>query len=147
MRGEYPHLLALFHSTCIPSNHKYQPLPFKKVRWNQYDKLPRKGWVQNAKSLCSAGIIFYKKSSNNLLDIKFKHMVLMIPTLFIDDGTGPLLRNLIAYEQSNRYVALFFSCLVVFLNCLVDIVNEINILRNAGIIKHVKSGNEEVVNF
>ena len=67
MRGEYPHLLALFHSTFIPSDHKYQPLPFKKVRWNQYDKLPRKGLVQNAKSLCSASIIFYKKSINNLL--------------------------------------------------------------------------------
>ena len=146
-RGEYPHLLALLHSTFIPSDHKYQPLPIKKVRWNQYDNVPGKGWVQNAKSLRSAGITFRKKTSNNLLDIKFKSEELMIPTLFIDDGTGPLLRNLIAYEQSNRYVALFFSCLVVFLNCLVDTVDEINILRNAGIIKHVKRGNEEVVIF
>ena len=71
----------------------------------------------------------------------------MIPTLFIDDGTGPLLRNLIAYEQSNRYVAPFFSCLVVFLNCLVDTADDTNILRNAGIIIQVKGGNEEVVDL
>ncbi|XP_023884806.1 UPF0481 protein At3g47200 [Quercus suber] len=146
-RGEYPHLLALFHSTFIPSDHKYQSLPIKKVRWNQYDNVPGKGWVQNAKSLHSAGITFRKKTSNNLLDIKFESEELMIPTLFIDDGTGPLLRNLIAFEQSNRYVAPFFSCLAVFLSCLVDTTDDINILRNAGIIIQVKGGNEEVVNL
>ena len=146
-RGKYPHLLALFHSTFIPSDHKYQPLPIKKVRWNQYDNVPGKGWVQNAKSLLFAGITFRKKTSNNLLDIEFKSEELMIPTLFIDDGTGPLLRNLIAYEQSNRYVAPFFSCLAVFLNCLVDTADDINVLCNAGIIIQVKGGNEEVVNL
>ena len=55
------------------------------------------------------GITFHKKTSNYLLDIKFKSEELMIPTLFIDDGIGPFLRNLVAYEQSNRYVAPFFS--------------------------------------
>ena len=79
----------------ITNTNLYQ---LKRLGWNQHDNVPGKGWVQNAKSLRSAGITFRKKTSNNLLDIKFKSEQLMIPTLFIDDGTGPLFRNLIAYE-------------------------------------------------
>nr|XP_023921898.1 uncharacterized protein LOC112033349 [Quercus suber] len=72
---------------------------------------------------------------------------LKIPTLFIDDSTGLLLRNLIAYEQSDRYPAPCFSCLVILLDSLVDTIEDIDILRDAGIIKQVKGGNEEVVNL
>jgi hypothetical protein len=89
-----------------------------------------------------------KKKSGNFLDIEYKYTALTIPTLYIDDGTSTLLRNLIAYEQSNRSAKPpYFSCLVVFLDCLVDTVDDINILRRAGIIKQAKGGNEEVVDL
>nr|POF20909.1 putative upf0481 protein [Quercus suber] len=79
--------------------------------------------------------------------MEFKSGKLKIPPLFINDSTGPLLRNLIAYEQSDRYPAPCFSCLVIILDSLVDTIEDIDILRDAGIIKQVKGGNEEVVNL
>ncbi|XP_065628733.1 UPF0481 protein At3g47200-like [Quercus suber] len=117
-KGKYPHLLALFHST----------------------------FVHNATSLKHVGVRFRKKSGN-LLGMEFKSGKLKIPPLFINDSTGPLLRNLIAYEQSDRYPAPCFSCLVIILDSLVDTIEDIDILRDAGIIKQVKGGNEEVVNL
>ena len=145
--GKYPHLLALFHSTFISRDHKKQPSPVKEVKeWKKYDKLPGKGWVHNATSLKHAGVRFRKKSGN-LLGMEFKSRKLKIPTLFIDDSIGPLLRNLIAYEQGDRYPTSCFSCLAVLLDSLVDTIEAIDILRDAGIIKQVKGGNEEVVNL
>ena len=142
--GECPHLLALFQSTFNPSDSRLPTVSWK--TWNQYDRLPGKGWVYNAKTLRDHGVQFVQKSGN-LLDIEFKDKILKIPTLFIDDGTSPVLRNLIAYEQSNRYAAPYFSCLAVFLDSIVDTPDDIDILCNAGIIKQVKGGNKELVNF
>uniref|UniRef100_A0A2N9FWV2 Uncharacterized protein n=1 Tax=Fagus sylvatica TaxID=28930 RepID=A0A2N9FWV2_FAGSY len=142
--GECPHLLALFQSTFNPSDSRLPTVRWK--TWNQYDRLPGKGWVYNAKTLRDHGVQFVQKSGN-LLDIEFKDKILKIPTLFIDDGTSPVLRNLIAYEQSNRYAAPYFSCLAVFLDSIVDTPDNIDILCNAGIIKQVKGGNKELVNF
>ncbi|KAE8126136.1 hypothetical protein FH972_020880 [Carpinus fangiana] len=114
---------------------------------NAESSLPGKGWVHNATTLRYSGVRF-KKKSGNFLDIEYKFTVLTIPTLYIDDGTSTLLRNLIAYEQSNRSAnPPYFSCLAVFLDCLVDTVDDINILRRAGIIKQAKGGDQEVVDL
>ena len=111
-----------------------------------YEKIPGKGWVYNATTLRYAGVRF-KTKSGNILDIEYKFTVLTIPTLYIDDGSSTLLRNLIAYEQSNRSANPYFSCLAVFLDGLVDTVDDINVLRRAGIIKQAKGGDEEVVDL
>jgi hypothetical protein len=88
-----------------------------------------------------------KKSGNNFLDIEYKNTILKIPTLFIDDGTSTLFRNMIAYEQISRSATPYFSCLAVFLDSIVDTVDDLNILRRAGIIKQAKGGDQEVVDL
>ncbi|KAF3441140.1 hypothetical protein FNV43_RR15051 [Rhamnella rubrinervis] len=139
---KHQHLLDLFQSSFIPS-----PDIKLKKRWSSDDdKLPGKGWVNNATKLCHAGITLERKSGY-LLDLEFKDSVLKIPTLFLDDGTGPLLRNLLAYEQSNRYAKPYFTCLAVLLDSIVDTTNDANILRHAGIIKQSKGGNDEIVDL
>jgi hypothetical protein len=143
---EYPHLLALFHSTFMnPNDHTYS-YPQMDNNQSNYDKIPGKGWVHNAKTLTYAGVQFERKSGN-FLDIEYKNRKLKIPTLFIDEGTSTLLRNLIAYEQSDGSATPYFSCLAVFLDSIVDTVDDINILRRAGIIKQAKGGDQEVVNL
>jgi hypothetical protein len=127
---QHPDLLALSQSTSM----------------NPESSLPGKGWVHNATTLRKAGVRF-KTKSGNILDIKYKCTVLTIPTLYIDDGTSTLLRNLIAYEQSNRSANPYFSCLAVLLDGLVDTVDDINILRRARIIKQAKGGDQEVVDL
>jgi hypothetical protein len=152
-KQKHPHLLALFHSTF----HNSQGNPNASVQTpkcsclkidnqSNYDKIPGKGWVHNAKTLTYAGVQFERKSGN-FLDIEYKNKKLKIPTLFIDEGTSTLLRNLIAYEQSDRSATPYFSCLAVFLDSIVDTVDDINILRRAGIIKQAKGGDQEFVNL
>ncbi|KAF5469628.1 hypothetical protein F2P56_013686 [Juglans regia] len=144
--GEYIHLLALFHSTLTLEDNTYMQQPAKNEKKKIHLMLPGKGWVHNAKTLHYAGIQF-KNNSGSILDIKLKGKTLKIPTMIINDSTGPLLRNLIAYEQNNRSAAPYFCCLAVFLDSIVDTVEDVRILRDAGIIKQAKGGDEEVANL
>lgn len=142
--GNYPHLLALFQASFVASpRNSLSTIRGKKIK---LDRFPGKGWVNNAKRLTSAGVKL-KKKSGRLLDIEFRKGVLKIPTIFLDDGSCPLLRNLLAFEQSNRFAAPYFTRLAVFLDSIVDTTEDINILREAGIIKQTKGGNDEVVDL
>lgn len=145
---KYEHLLHLFHSSHGPVDQDSNSDQTKRTMLKHDEKLPGKGWVNNAWKLISAGIVLKGKSGDHQpLDIEFKKKVLKIPTLFLDDGSSPLLRNLIAYEQSNRCVEPYFSCLAIFFDSIVDTGKDINILRNAGIIKQAAGGNREIVHL
>lgn len=136
------HLLALFHSSLTSG----QPVKSEERKGKTKLELPGKGWVHNAKTLRYAGIKL-KTNSGSILDISFNGKMLSIPTMIIDDGTGPMLRNLIAYEQNNRHAAPHFCCLAVFLDSIVDTVVDVKILRAARIIQQAKGGDQEVVNL
>nr|XP_024922282.2 UPF0481 protein At3g47200-like isoform X1 [Ziziphus jujuba var. spinosa] len=145
IENEYQHLLDLFHSSFFP-RHDTNPSKFSKEK--DIERLPGKGWVNSATRLDFAGIkLKCKLRYNHLLDMEFKGKVLKIPTIYLDDGTSPLLRNLIAFEQSNRYVSAYFTCLAVFYDSIIDTQKDVNILRNVGIIKQVKGGNNEILDL
>ncbi|KAG6628130.1 UPF0481 protein At3g47200-like [Carya illinoinensis] len=144
--SEYIHLLALFHSTLISGDKTYPQQPTKSEKEKTHLRLPGKGWVHNAKTLSYAGIKFQEKSGG-ILDIQLTGKTLEIPTMVIDDSTSPVLRNLIAYEQNNYDVAPYFCCLALFLDSIVDTVQDVKILCDAGIIKHAMGRDEEVANL
>ncbi|XP_040999434.1 UPF0481 protein At3g47200-like [Juglans microcarpa x Juglans regia] len=144
--GEYIHLLALFHSTLISGDNICPPQPAKSEKKKSHLKLPGKGWVHNAKTLGYAGIKF-QKNSGSILNIQLKGKTLKIPTIVIDDSTNPVLRNLIAYEQNNCDVDPYFCCMALFLDSIVDTVEDVKILRDVGIIKHAMGGDQEVANL
>lgn len=147
---DLPHILALFQSSFIPVRDDTNSLSTGSTKkWNDYDRLPGKGLVNNARRLTNAGIKLRCKfgNPNHLLDIEFERGYLKIPTLLLDDGIRLLFRNLIAYEQGNRYTVPYFSCLALLLDSMVDTVSDIDILRNSGIIKQAKGGNNEVVDL
>lgn len=150
LNTDSPHLLASFQSSFIPvhcDTNAQSTGPKKK--WNEYERLPGKGLVNNARRLTYAGIKLRCEfgDPDHLLDIEFERGCLKIPTLLLDDGMCSLLRNLIAYEQGNRYTVPYFTCLAVLLDSMVDTTSDIDILRNSGIIKQAKGGNDEVVDL
>lgn len=145
--SDVSHLLGLFQASFVLSTDESSFGNIGRRRLNDYDRFPGKGWVNNATRLNFAGISFCPQSDDKLLTIELEHQKLKIPTLLLDDGTSPLLRNLLAYEQSNRYAAPYFTSLAVFMDSIVDTPKDVDILRNAGIIKQVKGGNDEVVIF
>ncbi|XP_010047174.2 UPF0481 protein At3g47200 [Eucalyptus grandis] len=144
-RGKHHHLLALFHSSFIPSaNHRSRSKGG--ARWNRLENFPGRLWVHEAKKLSRAGIRF-KYNPSNLLNIEFVNRELKIPTLFIDESTGPLLRNLVAYEQCNAFAAPYFTCYAIFLTSIIETLEDIEILQDAGIIIQSVDDDEEVVDL
>ncbi|XP_030456471.2 UPF0481 protein At3g47200-like [Syzygium oleosum] len=143
-QGTHHHLLSLFHSSFVPSD--YHPRRSRRVRWNRHENFPGKFWLQEVRILRRSGIKF-KSNPGNLLNIEFENRELRIPTLFIDDSTGPLLRNLVAYEQCNAFAAPYFTCYAIFLNSIIDVPEDIEILQDAGIIVQSEAVDEEVVNL
>ncbi|XP_059635309.1 putative UPF0481 protein At3g02645 [Cornus florida] len=145
----YPHLLALFHSSFEPTNPHPPPTPIQNssTSTHTYRTFSGKGWVYSAKSLSHAGVKFGTKPGN-VLDMKFndEDNVLQIPTLFVDDNTSPVLRNLLVYEQYDRWASPYFSSLAVFLNNLVVTLDDMVILKQSGIIR-AHCGDAELVNF
>ncbi|XP_030456469.2 UPF0481 protein At3g47200-like [Syzygium oleosum] len=144
-KGEHHHLLALFHSSFIPSN--IRPLRIERgARWNRQENFPGKLWVHEAKRLRRAGIRF-KDNPGNLLNIEFANRELKIPTLFIDEWTGALLRNLLAYEQCNAFALPYITCYAIFLNSIIEDLKDKEILQDAGIIYQSVDEDEEVVDL
>ncbi|KAK7849329.1 UPF0481 protein At3g47200-like [Quercus suber] len=140
------HLLALFHSTFKPIYH--HPLP------SSYGSLiqEKKCLIPSVRELQRVGI-FLKSGEGDLLDIKYQshHMTVLtgrasleIPPLFIDYKTGPILRNLVAYEQCNRSVKPYFTSYIIFFDGLVNTPEDVQILRNKRIFYHVLGSDHEV---
>ncbi|GMN67020.1 hypothetical protein TIFTF001_036088 [Ficus carica] len=145
--SDISHLLGLFQASFVLSTDESSFGNIGRRRLNEYDRFPGKGRVNNATRLNFAGISFCPQSDDNFLTFELEHQKLKIPTLLLDDGTSPLLRNLLAYEQSNRYAAPYFTSLAVFMDSIVDTAKDVDILRNAGFIKQVKGGNDEIVDL
>ncbi|XP_030968669.1 UPF0481 protein At3g47200-like [Quercus lobata] len=134
------HLLALFHSTfIIPSAYGSQ-MQEKKCLIPSVRELQRVG-------------IFLKSGEGDLLDIKYQshHMTVLtgralleIPPLFIDYKTGPILRNLVAYEQCDKTVKPYFTSYIMFFDGLVNTPEDIQILRKKKIFYHVLGSDNEV---
>ena len=58
--------------------------------------------------------------------------------------TGPILRNLVAYEQCNKSVKPYFTSYIIFFNGLMNTPEDIQILCKKRILYHVLGSNNEV---
>ncbi|OMO80451.1 hypothetical protein COLO4_24083 [Corchorus olitorius] len=165
----YHHLLALFHfgftwgncnskttsNTRSQTQKKQSPKSTSKRRSRTRTRSKQspkstlvpamKGWVRNAEKLNQAGIFLKKKSGNVLLDIQLERSRLTIPTLLIGVRNKLALRNLLAYEQSNFYVAPYFTSLVMLFYSLVDTPEDVQLLQRKGILGGAGSGSDEQV--
>ncbi|KAK7842321.1 upf0481 protein [Quercus suber] len=114
--------------------------------------MEKKCLIPSVRELQRVGI-FLKSGEGDLLDIKYQshHMTVLtgrasleIPPLFIDYKTGPILRNLVAYEQCNRSVKPYFTSYIMFFDGLVNTPEDVQILRNKRIFYHVLGSDQEV---
>ena len=58
--------------------------------------------------------------------------------------TGPILRNLVAYEQCNKSVKPYFTSYIMFVNGLMNTLKDVQILCKKRIFYHVLGSNNEV---
>ncbi|TVU10679.1 hypothetical protein EJB05_44223, partial [Eragrostis curvula] len=88
-----------------------------------------------------AGIIFKRRefvgqNTYSMLDITFHDGVLEIPCLTVDDRTGSLLRNMIAFEQTCPQFGNFVTAYVMFMSQLISRPDDVTLLSQRGIIVH-----------
>jgi hypothetical protein len=88
-----------------------------------------------------AGIVFKRKefdeqNAHSMLDITFNDGVLEIPCLPMDDRTGALFRNMIAFEQSCPQYGNCITAYVIFMSQLSSRPDDVTLLSRHGIIVH-----------
>ncbi|XP_050161134.1 UPF0481 protein At3g47200-like isoform X5 [Malus sylvestris] len=96
-------------------------------------QMPR---IPNVTTLSEAGIKFEKSSkpSSCILDIKFDKGVITMPRLVIDERTGPLFRNLIAFEQCYYSCPHMITSYAVLMDNLINSSKDIDLLCEKGIL-------------
>ena len=96
-----------------------------------------------------AGIKFKKRDYDALhphclLDVKFTNGVMEIPCIAIDEQTGSLFRNLIAFEQTSPQFGDCFTAYIVLLSQLVSMPEDVVLLGHKEIIVHHLDSDEDV---
>ncbi|CAO2043971.1 unnamed protein product [Urochloa humidicola] len=105
-------------------------------------------WRRVAQYL-EAGVKFKKREydkldPHSLLDIQFNNGTMRIPCIVVDDYTGTLFRNLIAFEQTCPQFGDDFTAYIVFLSQLVSMPEDVTLLAQREIIVHHLDSDESV---
>ena len=99
-----------------------------------------------ATELHTAGVSFKPAETSCLLDINFANGVLKIPTIFIDDLTESLYRNIIAFEQCHCSDKNFLHY-IRLLGCFIKSPTDANLFIRSGIIVNNLGNAEDVSKF
>ncbi|TVU16334.1 hypothetical protein EJB05_39892, partial [Eragrostis curvula] len=105
-------------------------------------------WRRAAQYL-EAGVKFKKREHDklhphSLLDILFSNGSMEIPCIVVDEYTGTLFRNLIAFEQTCPQFGDDFTAYIVFLSQLISMPEDVTLLARREIIVHHLDGDEMV---
>ncbi|XP_026657743.2 UPF0481 protein At3g47200-like [Phoenix dactylifera] len=154
-------------SGCIPE--------LMKGQWKKLEVDPSRGsptsapkWIPSATELDRAGVKFKRKEqADSFLNIKFQKrkmkitpllclwkLCLMlrsgrmeIPPLQIYDYSGPLFRNLTAFEQCYFDTEMYITIYALFMDCIVDQAEDVRLLHLKGILEHKLSNDQEVADL
>ncbi|XBI95813.1 hypothetical protein VPH35_032198 [Triticum aestivum] len=81
---------------------------------------------------------------HSLLDIRFRNGVMEIPCIVMDEYTGGLFRNLIAFEQTCPQFGDDFTAYIVFLSQLISMPEDVTLLAKREIILHQLDSDDNV---
>ncbi|XP_021737989.1 UPF0481 protein At3g47200-like isoform X2 [Chenopodium quinoa] len=98
-----------------------------------------------AKQLFDAGVTFVAGETDNILDVTFSKGKLTISKLKIQDTTESHLRNLVYFEQCHYYRDTYFIDYIVFLDQLIDTVEDVQVLVKNKIISNYLGSDDDVV--
>ncbi|KAM7270376.1 hypothetical protein ACFE04_029590 [Oxalis oulophora] len=142
---ENQHFLDFLHSQLTQQNTSLQ----HQCKESPCKESPPSDWssFHSAKELSMIGIYCKPSATNSLNDVKFLHSLvsskLSLPVMTIDDCTESILLNLVAFEgtpsfQKDQVVTPY----LIFMNALVDNVEDVHELRSNGILKTTLSDQE-----
>nr|GMD70184.1 UPF0481 protein At3g47200-like isoform X1 [Ipomoea batatas] len=142
------HLLELVHQMWLPPVEMLPspppPPPQPPPPPPPSRPVPRRRF-HSARDLLENGVRFKRLEKANQLSIKFKHGVLWIPPLIMEERTESFLRNLMAFEQySTDHNYLAVTAYVKFLDFLIDSPGDVEVLTKYGVIDNWLGDSREV---
>ncbi|XP_015900581.3 UPF0481 protein At3g47200 [Ziziphus jujuba] len=157
MEPEPAHLLGLLQSTLLDQPPKttqpQMPPAAKEKKTGRREKekmLDHKISYRNVQELKAAGIQLKPSGTFSLKEIDFNSLCfagyLKLPPLIVDDSTGPLFFNLIAYEMcpDNFLTDYGVTSYVSFLDSLIDDAVDVKDLRYANVLENSLGSDAEV---
>ncbi|XP_047050980.1 UPF0481 protein At3g47200-like [Lolium rigidum] len=97
-----------------------------------------------AMEIHEAGIIFKVSDTDNLLDVHFKHGVLSMPAMRVDEGTEKRFLNLMAFERLHPPAGNDVTAYVIFMDNMISSAKDVALLRSKMIIESGLGSDEEV---
>ncbi|CAL4980646.1 unnamed protein product [Urochloa decumbens] len=99
--------------------------------------------IRSALELYEAGIRFKKsRSKASLHDIRFRHGVLSMPSLTVDDSTEYMLANTMAFERLHVGAGNDVTAYVFFMGGIVKLAKDVAVLSSSGIIQNAAGSDE-----
>ncbi|KAK3120359.1 hypothetical protein QOZ80_9AG0686310 [Eleusine coracana subsp. coracana] len=102
------------------------------------------GIMRSALELYEAGIRFKKSTAGSLHDIRFRHGVLSMPPLSVDDYTECKLLNLMAFERLHVGAGNDVTAYVFFMDSIIDSPKDVALLSSKGIIQNAVGSDKAV---
>ncbi|CAD6339326.1 unnamed protein product [Miscanthus lutarioriparius] len=133
---DFDHLLHLCYMYFKPTHRMQDNHKMKKTAGYIYNLLCS-GF--KAEEYHEAGVefterIFDEHEPHSLLDIEFRNGLLHIPCLPIDDKSGTVFRNLLAFEQTCPSVGNDLASYVYFMSQLISVPDDVALLSRKGVI-------------
>ncbi|XP_024179083.1 UPF0481 protein At3g47200 [Rosa chinensis] len=138
------HILDLIRISLVEGLE--DPSPHMEARTSDTFKLIRHlpQRIPSATALSEAGVKFEKVKGRPgcILNITFKNGVFTIPHLAIDERTGPLFRNLMAFEQCYHSCYHKITSYAFLMDNLIDTSKDVDLLCEKGIIGTLLSADD-----
>jgi hypothetical protein len=100
--------------------------------------------IRPAVELYEAGIQFKATKSSSLQDISFRHGVLSMPAVAVDDSTEYMLLNMMAFERLHAGAGSDVAAYVFFMTNIVDSARDVALLSSEGIIQNAIGSDKAV---
>ncbi|KAG8090645.1 hypothetical protein GUJ93_ZPchr0011g28722 [Zizania palustris] len=100
--------------------------------------------IRSAVELYEAGIRFRRSRTDSLHDIRFRHGVLSMPAVAVDDSTEYMFLNMMAFERLHPGAGNDVTAYVFFMDNIVDSAKDVALLSSRGIIQNAVGSDKAV---
>ncbi|RLM68855.1 UPF0481 protein [Panicum miliaceum] len=108
------------------------------------DIVPETDIIRSALEMYEAGIRFRKSNTDSLYNIRFRHGVLTMPAVSVDDSTEYMFLNMMAFERLHVGAGNDVTAYIFFMNNIIDSAKDVALLSTSGIIQNAVGSDKAV---
>jgi hypothetical protein len=108
------------------------------------DIVPETDIIRSALELYEAGIRFRNSKTDSLHSIRFRHGVLTMPAVSVDDSTEYMFLNMMAFERLHVGAGNDVTAYIFFMDNIIDSAKDVALLSTSGIIQNAVGSDKAV---